>query len=280
MTDPNLRPETPRRNLIPFAFEEHTFRIVDKDGEPWFVLADVCRILDLGNPSQAASRLDGDERDTLINNEGRPGQGARSYLIINESGLYSLILTSRKEAAKRFKKWVTSVVLPSIRKTGAYSASAQPIPADWQPLHDRINCVWGAVPVGYFSIFKEMIELTGQLITRGVRVDHKTIPDISLGIAWGKHWVDRRYDDEFGPRVVYAHSYPPSYPQSKSNPQPVYCYPEDALPVFRRWVRDVYLKDGLPKYLSSKAAKGEIPTVVATAVLAAVQAPPPVPRLR
>jgi anti-repressor protein len=84
---------------------------------------------------QAASRLDDDEKDvttndtpsdmTLTTNEGQSGRGgARSWTIINESGLYSLILASRKEAAKRFKKWVTAEVLPAIRKTGGYMVVA------------------------------------------------------------------------------------------------------------------------------------------------------------
>ncbi len=110
--------------IIPFEFEGSAVRLTDRDGQPWFVLADVCRVLDHSNPSKAAERLDDDEKMTLSNSEGHSGQrgGAQSFTIINESGLYSLILTSRKAAAKRFKKWVTAEVLPSIRKTGGYGA--------------------------------------------------------------------------------------------------------------------------------------------------------------
>lgn len=109
-------------NLIPFEFESQAVRVIDRDGEPWFVLADVCGVLEIGNPSDAASRLDDDEKMTLDNTEGHSGRrgGAQSFTIINESGLYSLVLTSRKPAAKRFKKWVTADVLPTIRKTGTY----------------------------------------------------------------------------------------------------------------------------------------------------------------
>jgi len=89
-------------------------RTIMQNGEPWWVLADVCKVLDLKNPTHSANRLDDDERATL--NVGRQGEAT----IINESGLYSVILTSRKPAAKRFKKWVTSEVLPAIRKTGGY----------------------------------------------------------------------------------------------------------------------------------------------------------------
>lgn len=109
-------------NVIPFDFEGHAVRILIRDGEPWFVLADVCRVLEVGNPSDAARRLDDDEKATLDNIEGHSGQrgGAQSFIIINESGLYAIILTSRKPAAKRFRRWVTGEVLPSIRRTGAY----------------------------------------------------------------------------------------------------------------------------------------------------------------
>ncbi len=99
--------------------------VTDQDGQPWFVLADVCRVLDHSNPSVAASRLDDDEKLTLDNTEGHDGQrgGAQFQTIINESGLYSLVLTSRKPEAKRFKKWITAEVIPTIRRTGGYGVS-------------------------------------------------------------------------------------------------------------------------------------------------------------
>lgn len=92
--------------------------VVGQDSEPWFVAKDVCDVLDLGNTSQAVSSLDDDEKNTIIINEGIPGNPSKA--IINESGLYSLILRSRKPEAKRFKKWVTSEVLPDIRRNGFY----------------------------------------------------------------------------------------------------------------------------------------------------------------
>lgn len=110
--------------LIVLDFEGNAVRAVRRAGEPWFVLADVCRVLEIGNPSDASKRLDDDEKATLDNTEGRPGAGAQQFTIINESGLYSLILTSRKPAAKRFKKWVTAEVLPEIRRTGGYMVAA------------------------------------------------------------------------------------------------------------------------------------------------------------
>ncbi len=94
-----------------------------QDGEPWWMLADVCKVLELSNPSKVAARLDEDEKMTLTLSKGHSGQrgGAQIATIVNESGLYSVILRSDKPQAKTFKRWVTHEVLPSIRQTGKYS---------------------------------------------------------------------------------------------------------------------------------------------------------------
>ncbi len=103
-------------------FDSHEVRVIERDGEPWWVAVDVCQVLGLGNAGQAVSRLDDDERSSITINDGTVGTSVRN--VINESGLYTLIIRSSKPEAKRFKKWVTSVVLPTLRKTGAYSAAA------------------------------------------------------------------------------------------------------------------------------------------------------------
>jgi len=102
-----------------FNYQSKEVRTVIKDGEPWFVAKDVCDILEIKNPSDAMSRLDEDEKNTIVLNEGI-GNPERS--IVSESGLYNLILGSRKPEAKQFKRWITHEVIPSIRKTGTYSA--------------------------------------------------------------------------------------------------------------------------------------------------------------
>ena len=93
-------------------------RTIMIEEEPWFVAADVCKILDLSNPTVAVERLDEDERSKF--NLGRQGQAT----IINEFGLYSLVIGSRKKEAQQFKRWITHEVLPSIRKTGMYATPA------------------------------------------------------------------------------------------------------------------------------------------------------------
>ncbi len=92
--------------------------LIDSNKSPLFIAKEICEVLEVGNPSQALSRLDEDEKNTIILNDGNKGNPLT--LVINESGLYSLVLSSRKPEAKKFKKWVTSEVLPEIRKHGAY----------------------------------------------------------------------------------------------------------------------------------------------------------------
>ena len=90
------------------------------ENEPWFVAIDVCRALEIGNSSQAISRLDADEKMiTLISNEGNK-RGNPNMTVVNEPGLYTLILSSRKPEAKAFKRWIAHDVIPMIRKTGGY----------------------------------------------------------------------------------------------------------------------------------------------------------------
>lgn len=102
-------------------FENEKFgevRAVKDVNEVWFVAADVCRVLELGNPTRTVERLDDDEKGlTTIKTLG----GEQQMLVVNEAGLYSLVLTSRKPQAKEFKRWVTHDVLPSIRKHGLYA---------------------------------------------------------------------------------------------------------------------------------------------------------------
>lgn len=100
-----------------FTYNSNEVRTVEMNGEPWFVLKDVCEVLGLTDTGRTAERLDPDEltRTTLVS-----GGQNREMFVINESGLYNVILRSDKPEAKPFRKWVTSEVLPSIRKHGAY----------------------------------------------------------------------------------------------------------------------------------------------------------------
>lgn len=102
-------------NLQTWNYESSEVRTIQKNGEPWWVLADVCKVLDLSNPSKVADRLEPDEKANF-----ELGLRGGATNCINESGLYAVILRSDKPQTKPFRKWVTNEVLPSIRKHGAY----------------------------------------------------------------------------------------------------------------------------------------------------------------
>lgn len=110
-------------NMQIFKYENNDVRTVEINGEPWFVLKDVCGVLGLSNHKVTAQRLDRDEvsQTYLTDSIGRK----QETTVINESGLYSVILRSDKPEAKPFRKWVTSEVLPSIRKNGGYIAGQE-----------------------------------------------------------------------------------------------------------------------------------------------------------
>ncbi len=100
-----------------FTYNGNEVRTVQKDGEPWWVLKDICEVLGISKYRDTAARLEDDEREPIrVDTLG----GAQEMLCVNESGLYNVIIRSDKPEAKPFRKWITSEVLPSIRKHGAY----------------------------------------------------------------------------------------------------------------------------------------------------------------
>lgn len=105
--------------LEKYQFTNNQVRVhIDGNNDPWFVARDVCKILEITNPSQAVASLDTDEKNTLTISEGIPGNPNKT--VVSEAGLYKLIMRSRKPEARDFQRWVTHEVLPTIRKHGAY----------------------------------------------------------------------------------------------------------------------------------------------------------------
>jgi anti-repressor protein len=105
-------------NEITRMYNDNPLRVINRDGEPWFVAKDVADILGYGLTTDMTRRLDDDEKGMQITHT--PG-GKQEMIIINEPGLYAAIMGSQKPEAKDFKRWVTHDVLPSIRKTGSYT---------------------------------------------------------------------------------------------------------------------------------------------------------------
>lgn len=137
---------TNMNDLQIFIYSGEQLRTVQRDDGLWWVLRDVCRVLNIGNVTDTKKRLDPDEVDLtdLIDGMGR----VQSTTIINEPGLYSVILRSDKPEAKQFKRWVTHDVLPSIRKTGAYGIPPEQVARitalqkrldEWRSLTDEME---------------------------------------------------------------------------------------------------------------------------------------------
>jgi len=220
------------------------FRIIDRDGEPWFVLADVCRALEIANPRDAASRLDDDEKDAvgIADTIGRQ----QSQTIINESGLYSLILSSRKEGAKKFKKWVTSEVLPSIRKTGAYGGR---VPAFIR----RYNENWDRIDSGYFSVINELVvRLWGRLEQAGHTMADKAPdgtqlrPDTSVGRRFSD-WLKKHHPTVSHEFSYYIHKTPEWEGEARQ-------YPNSMLPLFIEFVDTVWIPECAEDYFKTRDA--------------------------
>ncbi len=140
----------------------------------------------------------------------------------------------------------------------------------WRNFHDRVSLTYNKVPDGYFCIFKEIADMVVHLIQADVPVGEKTVPDLSVGLIWGKHWRDHNFDHEFGERVKYEHNYPDYFPQAVSNPQEPWAYPDAALPEFRRWMKSEYLPNKFPLYLEKQAVKHGLPSTLTQKVIEAV----------
>ncbi|PKR50763.1 BRO-N domain-containing protein [Thalassospira marina] len=164
---------------VAFDFEGQPVRTIEIDGVIWFVLSDVCDVLEIANIGNASARLDEDEKNNIRNPDANGERGNPNITIINESGLYSLILTSRKEAAKRFKKWVTAEVLPALRKTGRYAMAG----AGQAAGQSRKNLPASLIPKSErhydLALVREARAVYGEAGARFVWSRSTTLPDMS-----------------------------------------------------------------------------------------------------
>jgi hypothetical protein len=144
------------------------------------------------------------------------------------------------------------------------------VPLPWQQFHDRVSLTYNSVPKGYFSVFKEIADMIVTLGQAGLYIDSTFVPDGSVGSVWSRHWKDNNLDEKFGQRQEWGHNYPDYFPQAKSNPQPAWCYPEAALPEFRRWMRETYIGGGkFTSYINTKIRQKELPASFAQLVITA-----------
>lgn len=150
---------------------------------------------------------------------------------------------------------------------------ARAVPDIWRQFHDRVTLV--TAPQGYFSVFREMSDIVVSAIRGGLPVDNHTVPDISVGRTWGDHWTENDLGAEHGDRIKHPHNYPDYFPQSASNPQEMWVYPNAALPTFRSWMQETYVAAKLPAYLDRKVKSGVLPGSVARTLLLEATAPAP-----
>ncbi|HCT5877726.1 hypothetical protein [Morganella morganii] len=125
----------------------------------------------------------------------------------------------------------------------------------WKFYHDRVSLLKSknTVPDGYFIVFNEISGMMVDLITSGLVINQHTVPDGSVGNHWGRHWNNSELGKQYGHRCECEHYYPEEFAQSKSNPQIINAYPNEALPEFRRWFKHEYLQTKFPKYILTKA---------------------------
>ncbi|EJD6508510.1 hypothetical protein M0I01_RS12980 [Providencia rettgeri] len=147
-----------------------------------------------------------------------------------------------------------------------------PLRSAWKCFQERLQ-LNANIPFGYFSIFSEMADLTLRMINTGFNLGPASIPDISIGITWGKHWIKNDLCSKYGERTKHPHHYPDWFPQHKAGAIEAWIYPDDALGEFRRWLQRIYLPQKFPAYIENKIKDGAIPKVNAANLLIQVKKP-------
>lgn len=147
-----------------------------------------------------------------------------------------------------------------------------PVSGAWKCFQERI-ILNDKIPAGFFSVFREMVDITVPLINAGFELGPRTVPDISVGIRWSNHWKKNNLGERFGDVQKHPHVYPEWFPQNKAGPVPANIYPEDALGEFRRWLREEYVPKGFKEYLADKVQQKVIENQKAIEVLENLQRP-------
>ena len=191
-------------NLLLFEYEsELEVRTVQIKGEIWWIAQDICDILSMESVEKVCAQLDPDEFRPFILN-------GNSVVIVNEPGLYSIVLRSDNPEAKKFKKWITTEVIPKIRKTGTYSIHDSVLPAFVR----RFNENWDRIESGYFSVISEMIirvygrlEQIGYILPDKGKGGREIRPDVSVGKLFSS-WMQAYYPDHANNFKMYKHKFP------------------------------------------------------------------------
>jgi prophage antirepressor-like protein len=235
----------------------HRVRFIGTADKPEWVAQDVCDVLGITNARDAIADFDEDETGvaTIYTSSGN-----RTMLTVYEPGLYKLIFKSRKDAAKKFRKWVFNEVLPSIRKFGVYPPPEDPIRAiTLQPYTDRV--IWG------FQIRKQLAEGFWCVLLEGadilISAEHIFGPanlemkeydllDGSIGKRWS---MFRREQPWAGARLPYKHTFPRGDPRGTIRP---WSYPMSELGHFSAWLHGTYWNQHFPAYIRNKYGESRL----------------------
>lgn len=222
-------------------------RTAEADGQIWFVAKDICDALEIADVSSALRQLDDDEKGP--HTVPTPG-GNQEMLCVNEPGLYSLVMKSRKPEAKAFKRWITHDVLPSIRRTGGYllpGMRAVPV------FVRRFNDNWESVSPGHFSVISELfIRVYGKLEQLGCLLpdnapDGKEIrPDVSVGKLFPR-WLEENYPEHVNEFEYYSHKLPEGFPVKARQ------YKNHVLPAFIEYIEESWIPNVAYKYFQKRA---------------------------
>ena len=172
-------------DVVPFEFKGNQVRSLMINDEPWFVAKDICDVLNVRNSRQSTDRLDDDEQRVYTV---YTSTGAKQVTVVNESGLYHLILTSRKPEAEAFRKWVTSEVLPTLRKTGSYSIDRRSSPPSASaPSGASLSDTTKFIEVGYKNVkmFKELAEVNGLTGSSALAYAYRRAQEFT-GVDWAE----------------------------------------------------------------------------------------------
>ncbi len=190
---------------------------------------------------------------------------------------YAFVADEKRAEAQRAFRSLAKVTFRSFVYAAVGYSPELAMLDNWRHFHDRVDLNMNSVPPGHFSVFQEVAGLIVTMIRASMTISDKVIPDLSVGKTWASYWVEHNLNQKFGDRVRYDHNYPEYYPQSQSNPQEAWAYPNSCLAVFREWFQQEYRQEKFPKYIKNQTAQGKIPAAIASKAIAAVvgQALPP-----
>lgn len=232
-----------------FYFMGKPVRVKNIDGEPWFVGKDIAVALGYSNSRDAMTKHVEVEDKTTVAFRYTGSNYKTRAAIINESGMYSLVLQSRLKDAKKFKRWITHDVIPTIRKTGGYGRAKLPDFAE----RYKLNC--NKIPYNYFSVLNEMwtqvykeFERVGYILPDVSEIGKTLMPDISLGKCFAKYLRDNGVA-EWTNCKKYWHDF------ADGRSVEALMYPLELLPTFIRYVHEEWIPKKAFAYLKARDPK-------------------------